>query len=305
MNRGDLRRVDINILIVFETMMLERNLTRTAEKLFLSQPAISAALNRLRDYFDDPLFVRNGRDMEPTSRAQALALQLSPALDTMSAALSSSLEFNPSTSSATFQFGLSDDVEYGLLPQLMRELRAEAPNIVLIIRRVDYWQMPLLLTSGEISMGVSYTKDLPANSKRKFLRNLSPVLLRADNAESSIDLDEYCSRPHALVSYTGEISGFVDVALEKLGKKRSVILAIPQFSSLPALLTNTDLIATVPDYVAEAMVRQCRLGLRMEPLPFSTPDFELSIVWRNALDFDPAEQWLRERFHKCMRNVSK
>ncbi|MFP0198852.1 MULTISPECIES: LysR family transcriptional regulator [Pseudomonas] len=303
MNRGDLRRVDINILIVFETMMHERNLTRTAEKLFLSQPAISAALNRLRDYFDDPLFVRNGRDMQPTSRAEALALQLSPALDTMSAALSSNLEFNPETSTATFQFGLSDDVEYGLLPELMRELRAEAPSVVLIVRRVDYWQMPLLLTSGEISMGVSYTKDLPANAKRKFLRYLNPVLLRADSGEMPIGLDEYCTRPHALVSYTGDISGFVDSALESLGRKRRVILAIPQFSSLPALLSNTDLIATVPSYVAEAMVKQCGFGLRMESLPFPTPDFELSIVWQSALDFDPAEQWLRARFNKVMQSA--
>ncbi|WP_426199496.1 LysR family transcriptional regulator [Pseudomonas sp. DC3200b2] len=301
MNRNDLRRADINLLIVFETLMHERNVTRTAEKLFLGQPAISAALNRLRGLFDDPLFIRTGRHMEPTARAEEILAQLSPALDAMSSALSHSSGFEPATSQATFRIGLSDDVEYGLLPACMRKLREVAPDITLVIRRVDYWQMPHLLASSEISLGVSYTRDLPANAKRKFLRHQRPTLLRAEDGEPALTLDEYCARPHALVSYAGDLCGFIDTELERLGRTRRVKLAVPQFSSLPILLAGTELVATVPGYVADAMVAQG--GVRAEPLPFAAPRFDVSMAWRGALDNDPAERWLRGRLWEFMRET--
>lgn len=194
MNRNDLRRVDLNLLIVFETLMHERSVTRAAEKLFLGQPAISAALSRLRTLFDDPLFVRTGRSMEPTARAQEIFAHLSPALDSISTAMSRASEFDPATSTAVFRIGLSDDVEFGLLPPLLRRLRAEAPGIVLVVRRANYLLMPNLLASGEISVGVSYTDELPANAKRKTVRRSKPKILRADSAPGQLTLDDYCAR---------------------------------------------------------------------------------------------------------------
>lgn len=155
MNRNDLRRVDLNLLIVFETLMHERSVTRAAEKLFLGQPAISAALSRLRNLFDDPLFVRTGRSMEPSARAMEIFALLSPALDSISTAVSRAADFDPATSTAVFRIGLSDDAEFALLPQLLKRVRAEAPGIVLVVRRVNYLLMPALLASGEISVGVS------------------------------------------------------------------------------------------------------------------------------------------------------
>ena len=197
MNRNDLRRVDLNLLIVFETLMHERSVTRAAEKLFLGQPAISAALARLRSLFDDPLFVRTGRSMEPTARAMEIAALLSPALDSISTAVSRAADFHPATSTAVFRIGLSDDVEFGLLPPLIKRLRAEAPGVVLVIRRTNYLLMPALLASGEISVGVAYTEELPANAKRKVLRRSKPKLLRADTAPGALSLDDFCARPHA------------------------------------------------------------------------------------------------------------
>lgn len=254
MNRNDLRRVDLNLLIVFETLMHERSVTRAAEKLFLGQPAISAALSRLRTLFDDPLFVRTGRSMEPTARAQEIFAHLSPALDSISTAMSRASEFDPATSTAVFRIGLSDDVEFGLLPPLLRRLRAEAPGIVLVVRRANYLLMPNLLASGEISVGVSYTDELPANAKRKTVRRSKPKILRADSAPGQLTLDDYCARPHALVSFAGDLSGFVDEELEKFGRKRKVVLAVPQFNGLGTLLAGTDIIATVPDYAAQALI---------------------------------------------------
>lgn len=293
MNRNDLRRVDLNLLIVFETLMYERSVTRAAEKLFLGQPAISAALARLRNLFDDPLFVRTGRSMEPTARANEIFALLSPALDSISTAVSRATDFDPATSTAVFRIGLSDDVEFALLPPLLRRLRAEAPGVVLVIRRANYLLMPNLLASGEISVGVSYTDELPANAKRKVLRRSKPRLLRADSVPGAISLDDFCARPHALVSFAGDLTGFIDEELEKLERKRRVVLAVPQFNGLGTLLAGTDIVATVPDYTAATLTAAG--GLRADELPLPTRTFELHMAWRGAQDNDPAERWLRSR----------
>lgn len=294
MNRNELRRVDLNLLIVFETLMREHSVTRAAEKLFLGQPAISASLARLRVLFEDPLFVRTGREMEPTARAREIYELLSPALDSISTAISRARDFEPSSSTAEFRIGLSDEVEYALLPELLRHIRQEAPGVVLVVRRVNYVLLPKMLVSGEISVGLSNTDELPANSKRKTLRLSRMKLLRADSAPGPLNLDEFCARPHAMTSFTGAPTSFIDAELARIERKRRVVLAIPQFNGLGPLLEGTDLLAVAPDYAADALAASGRL--RAEPLPFeiATP-FELSMAWRGAQDNDPAERWLRSR----------
>nr|WP_305881746.1 LysR family transcriptional regulator [Pseudomonas sp. VI4.1] len=165
MNRNDLRRVDMNLLVIFETLMFEKNLTRAGEKLFLGQPAVSASLAKLRDLFDDPLLVRNGRVLEPTQRALQILKELQPAMDTISGAVSRAKDFDPSTSRDVFRIGLSDDAEFGLFPPLLKQMREEAQNVV--VRRVNFLLMSSMLASGEISVGVSCTPELPAHTKRK------------------------------------------------------------------------------------------------------------------------------------------
>lgn len=293
MNRNDLRRADINLLVVFESMMHERNVSRVGEKLFLGQPTISSALGRLRLMFDDPLFIRSGRVMEPTSRAEEIFSNLAPALDGIAAALSRCQAFDPGSSEATFHIGLSDDVEYALLPSLLRRLRIEAPNMTLVVRRADHWQMPQLLTSGDISLGISHTLELPANARRKALRPIRPMLLRADSQPGELGLDEFCRRPHAVVSSMGNVIEEADRALNNLGRHRKVVLTVPQFSALPVLLAHSDMIAIVPDYIARSMALIG--GLRAEFAPIDLPQQELSMVWRGATHNDPGERWLRAR----------
>lgn len=293
MNRNDLRRADINLLVVFETMMHERNVTRVSEKLFLGQPTISSALARLRLMFDDPLFIRSGRLMEPTSRAREIFSNLSPALDGIAAALSRCQAFEPATSEATFHIGLCDDVEYALLPELLRRLRIEAPGTTLVVRRADQWQVSQLLASGEISLGISPTLELPANARRKTLRPIRPMLLRADSQPGELTLDEFCRRPHAVVSSMGNVIDDSDRALCLMGRQRRVVLTVPQFSALPMLLAGSDMIAIVPDYVALAMA--VLAGMRAQAAPICLPQHELSMVWRGASHNDPGERWLRSR----------
>jgi len=303
MNRNDLRKIDFSLLIVFETLMHERNLTRAGEKLFLCQPSISASLNRLRQYFDDPLFIRIGRTMEPTSRAFEIQQNLTPALDTMAAALSHVNEFDPLTSNAVFRIGLSDDVEYSLLPSLLRQLRMEAPSVSFVVRRTDHLTMPNQLITGEVSLGVCHSRDLPANAKRKFLRGIRPAVLSANSITRDLDLEEYCRCPHVSVSLNGEVTDSIDRSLNAIGRSRHVVLAVPQYSALKTLIEGTDMVAVVPEYVASTMIAQG--GLRMDPMPIDVPELELSLSWSATLDNDPGERWLRNRVTHHLAESSK
>ncbi|MGC8116382.1 LysR substrate-binding domain-containing protein [Metapseudomonas otitidis] len=298
MNRNDLRRVDMNLLVIFEALMLEPNLTRVGEKLFLSQSTVSAALARLRDLFDDPLLIRSGRGMVPTSRAQEIFAELRPAMDVISAAVSRAKNFDPATSTNVFRLGLSDDAEFGLFPALLNALQEEAPNIVVVVRRANFLLMPALLASGEITVGVSYTTDLPANAKRRKLRDIGVKVLRGDDRPGPLTLDDYCARRHVMVSFSGDLSGNIDQDLARIGRSRQVVLAVPQFGSLRALLRGTEMIATVPDYAACTLVDDG--SLRADDAPFEVDKAELSMVWSGAHDNDPAERWLRERIHQFM-----
>lgn len=298
MNRSDLRGIDFKLLVVFETLMQERSVSRAAERLFLGQPATSAALARLRDVFEDPLLVRTGRQMVPTARALEIYEQLQPALDAISNVLSQTSNFEPATSRAVFRVGLSDDVEFALLPALLKRLRGEAPGIVLVVRRADFHLMPGLLNTGEITVAVGYARDLPANAKQKTLRRTHAKVLRADGRPGALTLDDYCSRPHALVSYDGDLHGYVDDLLSQMGRQRQIVLAVPQFNSLASLLKDTDMVATVPDYAADVLAAQG--GLRVDELPLERSPSALSMVWQSVHDTDPAERWLRARIQMML-----
>ena len=298
MNRNDLRRVDLNLLVIFETLMFEKNLTRAAEKLFLGQPAVSAALARLRDLFDDPLLVRNGRGFEPTARALAILRELQPAMDTISGAVSRAREFNPATNRDTFRIGLSDDAEFGLFPALLNQLREEAPEVVIVVRRVNFLLMSSMLASGEISVGVSYTTELPANAKRRKLREMRVKVLRGDERPGPLTLDEYCARPHALVSFSGDLCGNIDNDLARLDRSRRVVLAVPQFSGLRSIIAGTEMLPTVPDFAAAALIEGT--SLRADDPPFELVNSDLSMVWSGVTDNDPAERWIRSKIVEFM-----
>lgn len=293
MNRNDLRKIDLRLLIVFEMLMIERSNTKAAEKLFVTQSAVSSALARLRILYADQLFTKKDRTMVPTPRALEIATLLAPALSLVANVVKKPKAFDPATSTESFQIGLADDVAFGLFPKLLRQLRTEAPNAKLNVRETNYMHMPQQLVSGDISVGVGYAVSFPAAAKQKIIRHTQTLLLRADDEPGPLSLDEYCQRPHALVSFAGDISGLVDQVLKNLGRARRVVLAVPQFSSLGALLQGTDIVALVPDHTAEGILALG--GLRIEAPPFEAPSFPLTMVWQSAMDKDPAERWLRSR----------
>jgi LysR family transcriptional activator of mexEF-oprN operon len=162
------------------------------------------------------------------------------------------------------------------------------------MRNADYRSAPDLLAAGDVSMVVGYVEDdLPANAKRRRLVEGRFVVLRADPDPQPITLDAYCDRPHALVTYRGDLSGIVDDELGRMGRSRRVVLGLTDFALLPLVLAGTDMLATVPDIVAETLAAHG--GLRIDPTPFPAPLNAVLLAWRGATHADPAERWLRER----------
>lgn len=291
MKQIDLSRVDLNLLQVLAVLVRERHVTRAAARLGLGQSAVSHALARLRALLDDELFVRSGRVMEPTARALALMEGFAPALEAIEATLRAAAPFEPARAEATWRVGLTDDLQIAVLPALARRIRAEAPKARLVVLTLDYRTAADRLEAGDVSAAMTFLRRLPAAARTRTVRTCGYRVLRADHASGALDLDAYCRRRHVLVTYAGDLRGIVDDRLAELGRSREVVLSVAQFGTLPALLAGTDLLATVPDYAADALAAAG--GLRSEPLPFASPTYPMSLAWRAASDGDPAEQWIR------------
>ncbi|MGV8917868.1 MAG: LysR substrate-binding domain-containing protein [Pseudomonas sp.] len=208
--------------------------------------------------------------------------------------------FNPGQCRTVFRIGLSGDVEYALLPQLLRRLRLDTPGATLVVQRLDGEQLADLLNTGEIGVGLGYQAPSADTLLSLPLRDLHLSVLRSDRAPGAIDIDQYCARPHAQVVYSSDVMAHIDHTLHAQGRKRRVEISVPQFSTLPLLMANSDLIATVPDYVAKAMTALG--GFRSEPMPLSSPDLKLSMTWGAGTQADPAQQWLRSRIRMLLQD---
>jgi LysR family transcriptional activator of mexEF-oprN operon len=288
-----LRQLDLNLLPVFAALMRERSVTRAGEALFLSQPATSSALGRLRAFFKDDLFVRNGRVLEPTPKAQSLMEQLAPAMQTVAGAIAGSIPFDPATDTRTFRIGLSEDVAMAMIP-FMPLLRKAAPHCRIIIRGTSYRTVRHMLESREISMSIGHVEDLPAATKQRVLRRDGWRVLRDIDSPGPVDLDSYCARPHILVTARGDLTGFADEELQKLGRERQVVLGVPDFGLMPRTLMGTDMLCLVTEAVVDALnALGAYTRLAADPAPFPCPDAVMHMVWRTAVDQDPGEIWLR------------
>lgn len=201
--------------------------------------------------------------------------------------------FIAATSQASIRLAVSSDVEFALLPMLLRRLRVEAPGVCLTVLRAEPEHMPALLASGEVSLSIGLSDVSDDTHHRASLRRISPVVLRTDTMPDQVCLSELCRRPHARVSFASKMDRDIDQALRDAGLQRKVLLSVSQFNVLPTLLAQTDMLALVPDYVAQAMVAQG--GLRSDPLPLPAMDFDLVMNWGEQANNDPAVRWLRSR----------
>ncbi|MCB1511932.1 MAG: LysR family transcriptional regulator [Hyphomicrobiaceae bacterium] len=290
--------IDLNLLRLLLILVRERSVTKAARALGVTQSAASHALGRLREQVSDPLLVRVGQSLEPTTRAFELVEVIAPALASIENELRAVRRFDPNSSQATFRIGMSDDLQLALLPLLLAKIGKQAPNVRVIVVPTDYLRAGEMLSRSQASTVVGYLDRLPAQAKVRKLCSVGySVLSRA--RRKAMSLEAYCSAKHLLVTFAADLKGYVDESLEAMGRRRQVAISVPQFSSLPYLLENSELVATVPDHVAQTLTKNHK-SLSSSALPFASPTFDLSVAWRAEVAADPAEAWMRSLVVDCI-----
>lgn len=295
-SEAELRRLDLNLLLVFSAVVREGSVAGASERLHVGRTAVSMALGRLRSALDDPLFVRTGTGMEPTARAAALWTELEPALETIERAVRRSRGFEPATTRATFRFAAPDDLEFALVPRLVDRLLVEAPNARLVVRPSDFRTLLGRLDAGDADLALSATPAVgvePRHRVRALHRERFACLHDPDafGGTRELDLDAWLATPQAMVSIDGETDSAIDARLGELGLERRVLTAVAHFPTLPYLLRGRGRLANVPATAATLMAREH--GLACGPLPFEPPDFEVSLAWHARTDDDAAHAWFR------------
>lgn len=300
----NLAGVDLNLLVVFDALMTEQNVTRAGERVGLSQPATSNALARLRSLIDDDLFIRTAAGLRPTPTAIALHQQLRPALQQIQAALLEQPTFDPATSDRVFAIGMSDYGEFTLLPGLMQKLQTLAPQTSVQIRSGDRQRLLSLLDSGEIDLACGVFPEKIAWHQEQLLLQESYVCVCRKNHPiigSALSLEEYLSASHLLVSVKEDRIGRVDVLLAEQNLKRHIALSTPHFLTAPFILAQTDLIATLAQRVALAFAKDQKLKLL--PLPFPIPGFSVFMRWHQSTETSSDCQWLRSIVLEVNRTI--
>ena len=293
-------KIDLNLMLVFDALMSERSVTRAAAALGLGQPATSAALGRLRDLFDDPLFIRTPVGMEPTVRALGIAVPVAAAIAQLRATLEPPSFHAPSARRA---FAISGVDYLGLvaLPNLVTRIAREAPGIDLRMRFIEKDAMLASIDSGRIDLAIAVLDDVPKHlAVEKLIEETFVCVTRADHpiADSGLTLDAYVGLSHVLVTQRGDAVGIVDQVLESMGLSRRVAIAVPQVAIVPMLLAGTDLVATIGRRAAERL--SASVPLRLYPPPIDLAPWHMDMIWSRRNDADEGLMWLRRQFRDAV-----
>lgn len=296
----DLKAVDFNLLKALDALMDERNVTRAASRLGVTQPAMSSMLTRLRETFGDPLFVRASRGIVPTQRALELAGPLKQVMSEINALLSTTT-FDPLTSRQTFRIAATDYALRAVALPLLKALKQRAPNAKLSLVSVEGDQIPARLERAEIDLAlVTPEKASPDLHARELFAEHYVCAIREDHPAiqdgNQLTLDQFCSLEHALVSYSGdEFRGVTDEALEQLDKRRQVSLSVQSFLIVPEILRTSDLVAVLPSRLVAGIE-----GIRTFEPPIALPGFTKTAIWHKRTHRDAAHRWLRAQlFEVC------
>ncbi len=293
----DFHGIDLNLLAAFDALMEERNVTRAAARVGVSQPAMSAALARLRALFGDPLFLRSAEGLLPTPRARDIAQPIAQALRQIEAALVAKPPFMPAMASLAFTLGLSDYPAFVLLPALITSLEQQAPGVSLHVRALTGRDSAVdLLDAGTIDLAVGVMPVRPENRimTKSILRDEFVTITRRDGttARDNITLERFLSMRHVLASPEDDRHGLVDQALAQIGKQRILALTLPHMFAIPTVVAGTAMTATLMRRVV--LNSSVRHELALFPPPVILPTIEFHLIWHRKSDQHPAQRWFRD-----------
>jgi DNA-binding transcriptional LysR family regulator len=300
----NIKNVDLNLLVYLDVLLRTRNVTRAAESLGISQPAMSNGLQRLRKLFSDPLLIRTSKGMSPTERALALQPLVRKIVAAVEKAVDPDKGFSAASSERVFRMSVSDYSESTLMPQLLRRLRSDAPNITLDILTPSDVTFDDV-ERGNVDMVINRFDELPQSFHQQTIwrDSFSCLVSHHNPIRDDFTLDNYLEASHVWVSKTGmgigvgvepgvsQQLGWVDDALAELGKTRRIRVFTRHYEAAMHLAELRDLIVTLPSKAANLMKDHPTVVIL--PPPFDIPEIELKMAWSPLLQHNPAHQWLR------------
>lgn len=292
----NLGAVDLNLLVAFEALYALKSVTAAAQSLHVGQPAMSASLGRLRSLFDDDLFVRVGREMRPTAKANAIAPQVTAALDTIRATLAEPQAFTPLSAQRVFTLATSDYFASLILPKLLGAFQQQAPHVDLRLITVEKESFIELIEGGIVDVALGTFANLPSHVLVENLlleRFLGVCRLNHPALEDGkVSLEKFVAFPHALFTLRRDAVGIIDQLLAEQGLQRRVALTVPYWFALPTAIATSDLIAAIPSCLEQHFLRY--YPLQVFELPIDVPHWTISMAWSKLSDRDAANLWLRQ-----------
>ncbi len=291
-------RIDLNLLVVLDAIYTEMGITRAADKLHLTQPAISHSLGRLRTLFKDELFAREGRAMVPTPLARKLIEPVRRALRGLEVTLNELEIFDPATTQKRFTVGVRDVYESTLLPPLLHQVSRSAPSVDIAAIQVDRRELESELAAGTLDAALDVL--LPPSENilhRKISLDRMVVVARKNHPAvgKRLNLATYLRQHHVLVSSRRSGPGLEDVELNRQGLSRRIRLRCQHYFAACRVVSQTDLILTMPEHYARVANQQFRNQIL--PLPLDMPPLDAYLYWHANVDKEPANRWLREQLH--------
>ena len=292
---------DLNLFVVFDVIYTERNLTKSGEVLGITQPAVSNALSRLRENFNDELFVRTSKGMVPTPVAENMVNDIRQALDLIRNSISESESFNPKTANATFRISIGDTSEYRLLPQLIKNISNLAPGVDVESYLTPRTETPKELAAGNIDFAIDPPIHSDPNLRNKKIYQDDYVLVVNKKhpiaKKKKISLEDYLNLSHIHISKRASGLGHVDTTLNRLGLTRRIALKAQHFLVAPYIIDQSNLAMTT--------IKSFSRGreLKVFQLPFKINPLVLHLYWHVNKDMDPANKWMRELILKTYGKI--
>lgn len=290
----ELSEIDLNLLVLFQHLMVERRVSKVAEVMGVTQPAVSNSLAKLRRILGDELFLRTPSGMVPTPFAEQLAEPLGYALDMIHGGLNQGVRFDPANTKRTFTIGMTDIGEIVFLPTLIEHLGQQAPGVTLNTVRNTAVNLRDDMESGKVDLAIGLLPQLKAGffQQRLFQQRYVCLFRRGHPLDRSrLTLADYQEAEHLVIVSAGTGHGKVDELIQKAGIKRMVRLSVPHFVSVGHILQRTALVATVPERLAQTLAEP--FGLTMRPHPVRLPQVPINMFWHAKVHRAPAHQWLR------------
>jgi len=291
-------KLDLNLLPIAIALYDERSVSRAAQALGMSQPAVSMALRKLRAAYHDPLFLRAANGVAPTPRAHTLVRTARPLVNELRQRLLAEETFDPGFSDRSFTFALSDVGEMVFLPRLLERLRAQAPNAAIRSVSMPPLQIAAGLESGEIDLAIGHFPDLTRSSffQQRLFTHAFACLLRAGHPRRArqLSLADFLAMEHAVVRTEGRSQEIFERFLDRKKIRRKIVLYTPHFLSLPMIIARSDLVTTVPHAIGVYFSRLSG-DLALARPPFDIAGFDLKQHWHRKYHSDPRNQWLRKQ----------